>query len=644
MIEQVLDGRNSKINCLGVEAYERSRKNRRSDIVVRKTLKMLSQEAKQKNEQMQIAFYLRVSTKNKSQEMALKEQQRYMERLEKEHPEWKVSWYIDFGKSGTNTNRQEFQRLLQDAENKKFTYIVAREVARFARNVSNSLVITDELRENFGIGAYFLFDDIDTLIMEDRSKFIDKAKQSEEEAWRTSKRVHATIDNQIEYDEDDKAFGPPRGSIPSFGFKIDRENKQHWLVDEEQAEVVKFIFNLAERGLSLKSIKIELEKQRMKNTKGEVKWHYSTIGKILRSPVYIGYQYQGKDIILPEGFLEKKKTRTAKENWILVDVKNYIPIIIAEEQYSKVQELLEEKRSDKFVKEKLEDIEVKKKDIWTSLLLCNCGNSFRLDGGQSNTKMSVYRCYNQINYGSVAVRKKAGLDITDACGIKSIAQWKLWLMFEKVIDLLIDNKETIIAKAISLYEEYCIAEKNDISESNVKLLHKEIRDINNRKKVLLSSFTEGYIDDKEYQEALKDLKRKSDVVNQKLEQIEMAKKKVSLFERSSDVREILIEILNDRNYNQYFIYDLVDLVVHQEDNKYLWFLNFYTDIKEADIKENDKMVFMKKSGFSIKRIIKSKNTLFRTLVIDINDARNYKHKENLGCVKSWNDLEVEIYL
>lgn len=645
MIEQVLTGKDRDTKYLKIEEYEKNRTKRRTNIILRKYLIMLSQEAKIRNEKVKIAFYLRVSTKNKSQEMALKEQQRYMERIEKENTEWKVSWYIDFGRTGTNTNREDFQRLLKDAKHKKFSYVVAREVARFARNVSQSLVITDELRELYGIGAYFIFDDIDTLKMEDRSKFIDKAKQSEEEAWRTSKRVHATLDNQIEYDENNRAFGPPRGSASSFGFKSDKANKQHWLFDEEQAETVRLIFNLAEQGLTPKAIKCELEKRRLKNSKGESVWHISTISRMLRNTIYIGLQYQGKEVILPEGFLEKKRTRTDKKDWILVDVKEYIPVMISEEQFYKVQNLLESRQDANFRKDRLEAIEVKEKDIWTCLLLCSCGSSYRKDGGQTKDKMAVYRCYNQINYGSVTSRQKTGLDTAGACGIKSIAQWKLLLMLDKVVELIIADKNAIIDKAISVFKRYQVSEESDLSERELNNLYKDIKKLKSRKRTLTESFVEGYMDDEEYKVALKEAKKQIDALEKKVKQLEAGTNKANnITEVIASIEQVLHSLLNDREYNRALIYNLVDLVVHKEDDKYLWFLNLAPVQEEKDISDNDKMVFVKKAGLITKRIVKSRATFLTSFIIDDTDAKNFKYSHQLGYVKRWSDIEVEVYL
>ena len=53
----------------------------------------------------------------------------------KEHREYKlVDYYIDDGYSGTNFDRPEFQRMLEDIKNKKIDVILIKDLSRLDRN------------------------------------------------------------------------------------------------------------------------------------------------------------------------------------------------------------------------------------------------------------------------------------------------------------------------------------------------------------------------------------------------------------------------------------------------------------------------------------------------------------------------------
>ena len=53
----------------------------------------------------------------------------------KEHREYKlIDYYIDDGYSGTNFDRPEFQRMLEDIKNKKIDVILIKDLSRLGRN------------------------------------------------------------------------------------------------------------------------------------------------------------------------------------------------------------------------------------------------------------------------------------------------------------------------------------------------------------------------------------------------------------------------------------------------------------------------------------------------------------------------------
>jgi len=624
--------------------YESSRTKKKQPIIIRKSLKDLSEDAKRKDIRILVAFYLRVSTKHKPQEQALKEQKKYMEIVEKRHPEWLVTWYIDFGKTGTNFNRNEFVRMKQDAENKKFVYIVTREVSRFARNTSLTLVETDTLRDDYDIGVYFLFDEIDTLIMSERSKLVDKAKQSEEEAWRTSLRVHATLDNQIDYDEDGKAFGPPRSGGGTFGYKSDLDSKYYWKLDNEQAETIRFIFDLAKKEYTLREIRVQLEKQRRRTDEGNYRWFESTINKIIHNPIYIGLQYQNKQTILPENFLSKERTNLSKKNWILVDVSKYVPALITQDDFLKVQEIFKNKENIRFKKKSLDDLKSNNKSIWSSLLVCACGSSYRKEGSNSNIGKIMYRCYNQINHGSLAVRKKQGLDITGACDIKSIPCWKLMLMEHRIKKLLFTDRKALIEQILNCFKKYYVQDTPNNNSNQIESIKDNINKYNQRKNSINRLFANGDMEEEDYLYTLNEIKGQINILNNQLSNLEKENQEVDFSEKMKLIEECLNQFLDDCHSDDNFLYTIVEAIVHVEDNKFIWLLNFSDELNDADLEEQDKVIFIKKKNFCLKKIVKSKKSLLTSFKISVEEARNFKYELKAGFVKRWEDIEVEVYL
>lgn len=77
------------------------------------------------------------------------------------------------------------------------------------------------------------------------------------------------------------------------------------------------------------------------------------------------------------------------------------------------------------------------RDLWGSKLQCSCGHSFRKNRWHKNNNMPWsygYQCYNQLNNGSAASRRKAGVDDTGYCDQPMIADWKLDLMAKFIFE------------------------------------------------------------------------------------------------------------------------------------------------------------------------------------------------------------------
>ena len=113
---------------------------------------------------LRVTFYARVSTDKEDQIHSYKNQISYYEEKIKKASQWTfVDGYMDEGITGTSINkRQDFNRMIYDAKNKKFDLILTKDICRFARNTVDTLVTTRELLK-WGIGVIFELDNINTL-------------------------------------------------------------------------------------------------------------------------------------------------------------------------------------------------------------------------------------------------------------------------------------------------------------------------------------------------------------------------------------------------------------------------------------------------------------------------------------------------
>ena len=113
---------------------------------------------------LRVTFYARVSTDKYEQANSLKNQMDYFEEMIKSNTKWTyVQGYVDEGISGTSVNKRDsFLKMIYDAKQHKFDFVITKEISRFSRNTLDSIKYTQELL-SYGVGILFQSDNINTL-------------------------------------------------------------------------------------------------------------------------------------------------------------------------------------------------------------------------------------------------------------------------------------------------------------------------------------------------------------------------------------------------------------------------------------------------------------------------------------------------
>ena len=227
-----------------------------------------------------VAIYARVSTEHEAQINALENQIQYYDNILEQHPEWElVGRYVDEGITGTSVKkRKNFLRMMEDAKNGMFSLILTREVSRFARNTVDTLQETRKLK-SYGVEVYFTEDNIRTSDDTDGElRLTLMATLAQNESKKTSVRVKAG--QKISF-ENGVLYG--NGNILGYD-RVGRE----LVVNPEQAETVKMIFNMYHDGMGCKQIAYELEKRGRVTSTGLTHWQPGTISRLLRNSFYCG--------------------------------------------------------------------------------------------------------------------------------------------------------------------------------------------------------------------------------------------------------------------------------------------------------------------------------------------------------------------
>lgn len=216
-------------------------------------------------------------------------------------------------------------QMIEDAKQGEFDLIVTREVCRFARNTVDTLVMTRELK-NYGVEVYFVEDNIWTMDGDGELRLTIMATLAQEESRKISERVRAgqkiSRDNGVLY-----------GSGNIIGY--DRVNGTY-VINEDQAETVRMIFDLYLEGLGETKICKELCRRQRKDGHGNVSWSVSKISRILRNATYMGYKCYLKSY--SNNYLEQKRIKNLDESTYLY-VKGDFEPIIPEEVFKRCEEI-----------------------------------------------------------------------------------------------------------------------------------------------------------------------------------------------------------------------------------------------------------------------------------------------------------------
>lgn len=374
----------------------------------------------------------------------------------KYHPNWTVlKSYIDRGIMGTQAKkRPAFMEMLNDAKYHKFDLIVTREVCRFARNTVDTLVITRQLKE-IGIEVYFVEDNIWTMDNDGELRLTIMATLAQEESRKTSERVRAgqkiSRDNGVVYGN---------GNILGYDRLGDT-----YVINEEQAETVRIIYDLYLKGNGFNKIVNELVRLKRKDSSGLVRWDATKVSRILHNATYKGYQGYYKSY--KNNHLDQKTIVNRDEDTYLY-VKGRFTPIISEEVWDKCKALRESKLALRKTQEgKLERTGTRtSEDIWAKRLICRCGHRMRKDRWHVNkTGLTYgYKCYNVLNNGSKQTRIDAGLDADKYCDMGTIADWKFDLMLRELLKALNLNNDDLIKKAYNQFENSYTKETKEARE------------------------------------------------------------------------------------------------------------------------------------------------------------------------------------
>ena len=305
-----------------------------------------------------VAIYLRLSKEDddlscssgaKSESNSISNQRKLIYDFMKSHPELELyDEYKDDGKSGSNFDRAEFQRMMKDIEAGKVNCGVVKDQSRFGRDYIDVGKYKEKIFPKLGVRFITINEGYDSL----------SATSSDDLAFTINSFVYdfyiRDISTKIRTNlTAKKQNGEYAGAFVAYGYVKDSNDKSKLVVDQFAADVVRDIFRWKIEGLSPQNIAVRLNELGIPSpaeykklsgsnyktsfqTSSKAVWSHVSVRRILKNEIYLGVMIQGKRTT--PNYKTKTVVTKAESEWLRVEGTH--EAIISVRDFELVQELL----------------------------------------------------------------------------------------------------------------------------------------------------------------------------------------------------------------------------------------------------------------------------------------------------------------
>ena len=297
--------------------------------------------------------------------------------------------FTDDGISGTRFDRPGFLAMMEEVEAGRVEAIVIKDMSRLGRDYLKVGQVMEVLRQR-GVRLIAINDGVDSLKGDDDFTPFRNI-MNEFYARDTSRKIRSVFKSK-------GMSGKHLTGTVIYGYLWD-EKREHWLLDEEAAEVVRRIFSLTLEGYGPYQIACKLSADRIeipvvhlarfnegvnrsKPVKDPYGWGSSTIVNILKKREYLGHTINFKT---RKHFKDKKSHYVSEDEWTIFE--NTHEAIIDQQTFDLVQKIRSNVR--------------RYPNGWgeaaplTGLLYCaDCGGKMYVHRTNNGKRISQYTCSN----------------------------------------------------------------------------------------------------------------------------------------------------------------------------------------------------------------------------------------------------------
>lgn len=313
--------------------------------------------------------------------------------------------YTDLGKTGTNFEREGFERMMRDVRTRKIDCIVVKDLSRFGRNHIETGNYIEKIFPFMGVRFIAVTDSFDSMDISGQNEIMGvNLKNLVNEMYARDIAVKVKASKKAKWEQ-----GSYTGGVPPYGYRAEWiGDKKRLFIEEPTADIVRKIFELFLSGKNMKEIAIWLYENKvvrptLYRKTGEIycrepdrleQWPRASIKMILKNPVYTGCLVQGRTC--GKDYMMRKRHDVDSGDWSIKEHTH--EAIISEEQFLEVAEKFEESsvycNKDGFSKK----IPMEK-DIFADVLYCgDCGSKMKRVSAvrefhsKDRVRMYSYKC------------------------------------------------------------------------------------------------------------------------------------------------------------------------------------------------------------------------------------------------------------
>lgn len=427
-------------------------------------------------ERLRVAAYCRVSTDSEEQLSSYNSQVEHYRNMVENKPDWAlVDIYADEAISGTQTDKRlDFQRMINDAVDGKIDLIITKSISRFARNTLDTLKYVRLLKEH-NVAILFEKENINTLTMNGEMLLVILSSLAQQESESISANVKMGLKMKMK-----------RGEMVGFngclGYDYDLINKVI-TINEEEAKIVRYIFQRYVEGAGCFVIAKELTKLKYKTKKGNTNWNDGSVRGIIKNEKYKGDLLLGKTFTVDPISHRRLDNMGEEEKYY---INSHHEPIISEEMFNEAQKILNKRNSGSNNMGRKE--KYSRQFAFSSKIECGfCGGTATRRRWHSNTshEKTIWHC--------VVSTKKGKKYCPDSKGIDEKIIENAFL--EAFNMFCLQNKEIV--------EEFMETVENTINATNsikeLKKLQREVSAIENKIRKLVDMRIDEMIDKDTYE-------------------------------------------------------------------------------------------------------------------------------------------------